>query len=631
MLKRPLAAERGLAAQSPSQPDTHRRLGEALFAAAGFGAALHSLRRASWLAPQSVDAQINLGIALVELGRFHEARMPFRRALCLQPHEPDTHHGMGVIDNEAGRLIEAERRLRRALSARPANVETLTRLAGVLVRLGRFDEAAPIERKVLALDPGRAAAQIDLALILIRQAKHRAALGCCLRASAIDPESVQALVNGAGALAAIGRALDAAAMLRRAADIGQAGANPFRYLLAVMSYAVIDQETRWETAREFSRRYAAPRSTPSFANSRDARRRLTVGYLSSDFYEHPVARNLLPIIEAHDRRALQVLCYSDAGVIDETTRRVQAAAAGWRSTGGLADAEVARQIREDVVDVLVISGGRFDKNRPLVASFRAAPVQISLFDGGTSGLDDMDYLLADPALVPRAGRERFTERVIRLPSLYVHAPVLDAAPVAEPPCLASGHVTFGCFNNPAKLSDETLAVWAALLRAIPTARLRLKYHGVYRDSDLQLRILSGLGVGRDRIDFLWSADLTVAHLGHYGGVDIAIDTFPFTGSTTTWEALWMGVPVVTLLGDALVGRLSASFLKPVGLGALIAKTPADYVRIAKDLAGDPTRLATLRASLRDRVARSPLCNGPARARQLERVYRATWRRWCEGP
>lgn len=623
-------AARRLAALDPSGAEIQQRLGMALAARIGFDAAVGALRRAVWLAPQSLVALINLGVVLVELRRFREAGTPFRRALGLHPDDPDAQHGIGVVEGETAQLGVAERHLRRALSIRPLHVETMIKHASALVRLRRVDDAASVERKALALAPGLAPAHIDLAVVLMGQETHAAALTCCLRASAVDPNSVQARINAAGALAVLGRTQDAVAMLKRGADIGGVDSGAFRNLLAVMSYMPIDQAARWEAAREFSRRYAARREVPAFANLRDADRRITVGYLSSDLYDHPVARNLLPILEAHDRRRLRIVCYSDADQTDGTTRRARAVADGWRRTGGLADAEVARRIREDAVDVLVIVGGRFDKNRPLVASHRAAPVQMSLFDGGTSGLDDMDYLIADRTLVsPRSsGRERFVERVIRLPSLYVHAPIREAALVSAPPCLSARHVTFGCFNSPMKLSDETLGLWASLLREVGGSRLRLKYLGRYRDRDLQHRVLRRLGVDPGRVDFLWGDDSIVAHLGNYGAVDIALDTFPFTGSTTTWEALWMGVPVVTLCGDSLASRLSASFLRPAKLDELIAATPEDYGRIARELAGDPGRLSILRASLRDRIARSPLCDGGARARQFERIYRAVWRRWC---
>jgi protein O-GlcNAc transferase len=627
-----LSTSRRLAALAPSDAAVQQRLGIALAGATGHRAAVAPLQRAALLSAHAPEHQINLGIVLLELKRAQQAGIAFRRALGSLPSDSDALHGIGMVHNDLRRFGDAEKFLRRSLTTAPGRVTTLIKLAGALVRLRRIDEAEAVERKALALGPGMAEAHVDLSAILVQQEQNLTALGWCFRACAVDARSVQALVNAGGILSVLGQTSAAFAMLRRAADIDGTGAGPFRNALAIMSYMPVDQSTRWATAREFARRYAPVRPQPDFINARDARRRLTVGYLSSDFYDHPVSRNLVPVLEAHDREQLRIICYSDVENGDGMTQRLRAASDIWRRTSGLGDAEVARLIRDDIVDVLVILGGRLDKNRPLVAAHRAAPVQVSMYDVGTSGLDDMDYLLADRTLVsPMAQRtERFAERVIRLPSFYVHGPILGVPTVSELPCLSAGHVTFGCFNSPVKLSDETLDFWSRLMRELPSARLRLKFMERYRDKDLRRRILSKLDVDPGRVDFLHGDHAIDAHLGNYQAIDIALDTFPFTGCTTTFEALWMGVPVVTLLGDTLVSRLSASFLKPIGLDALIATTPGDYIRIARGLADDPVRLAAIRATLRDRLMRSPICDGRARARQVERVYRAVWQRWCRG-
>ena len=628
----PAGAARRLVALEPARVEAQQQLGLAT-AVRALTDAVRPLRRVTWLAPLAADAHLNLGIALFALGRRGEAGAAFRRVLVLAPGDADALHGLGVVDAEEGAQDPAVRHLGRAVGLRPDNAETLVRLANVLARMSRSNEAAALERRALALAPARAPALFDLGLALSQTEQLRASISWSLRALAIEPRSIQADINISASLLILGRTAEALDRLRRAAYRVDATQEPFRNLLAALSYSsTVGEEERWKTARAFEARHAAVPDRRPFAVTRDAERRLSVGYVSSDFYDHPVARNLAPVIEVHDRSRFRVVCYSDAAVADDMARRVHAAADSWRPIAGLSDADVARQVREDRVDILVIVGGRFDRNRPLVASHRAAPLQMSLFDGGTSGLGEMDYLLADRTLVAARPlrRERFTEHVLRLPSLYVHAPVAAAAPVTEPPSSRSGHVTFGCFNSPLKLSDETLGLWSVLLREMPTARLRLKYLGRYQDPDLRSRVLRGLGIDPGRVDFLWGRDSIVAHLGNYASIDIALDTFPFTGSTTTWEALWMGVPVVTRLGDTLVGRLSASFLRPVKLDELVAATPADYLRIARELAADPARLALLRASLRDRVARSPLCDPRARARQIERLYRATWRRWCRG-
>jgi protein O-GlcNAc transferase len=298
---------------------------------------------------------------------------------------------------------------------------------------------------------------------------------------------------------------------------------------------------------------------------------------------------------------------------------------GWRSTVGQSDAQVAEQVMADGIDVLVLLAGRFDRNRPLVASHRAAPVQVSFHDPGTSGVPGMDYLIADPVLVPRRPQERFSERVVRLPWFYIHAPLAEVA-IGESPSQGTGRVTFGSFNNPAKVSAEVLGLWRRVLEAVPGSVLRVRFKNWFSNAGLRARFEAALGAAR--VEFETAEAGLEGHLGSYNGIDVGLDPYPFTGSTTTFEALWMGVPVVTLLGESMAGRWSGSMLRAVGLDDLVASSAEDYVRVAAALAGATARRAALRASLRERVRRSPLCDGAGRARQLERLYRALWRRWC---
>jgi predicted O-linked N-acetylglucosamine transferase (SPINDLY family) len=295
----------------------------------------------------------------------------------------------------------------------------------------------------------------------------------------------------------------------------------------------------------------------------------------------------------------------------------------------MTDEDLARTIRDDRIDVLVILAGRFDQNRPLVAAYRAAPVQISFHDPGTSGLSDVDYLIADRFLAPPQGTERFTERVVRLPYFYVHEPLAAVPPVKPLPLLSAGGVTFGCFNNPAKLSDDCLALWARVLQEIPRARLLLKFRNWYQSAVLRQRIAAAFergGVSTDRLTIVEADRPGVHHLEIYNEVDVALDPFPFTGSTTTFEALWMGVPVITLAGTNMISRWTTSMLHAARLEPLAAATPAAYIAATAELVSDSQRLAALRATLRPRIAASPLCDGQGRTRQLERIYRTVWRR-----
>jgi predicted O-linked N-acetylglucosamine transferase (SPINDLY family) len=627
----PLGEARRQASLGPALAEAQQRLGMVLASTVGLDLAIAPLTRVTWLAPAHVDGYVNLAIVLIELQRFERAVTALRRALAVMPGEADIHHGIGASAAALGRAMEAERSFRRALRLQIDRAETMVRLANVLVGLRRPGEAASLGRRALCLVPSRGPGHFDLGVALSRLERHREAVTFSLRALTLEPRSTQALVNAAASLVLLGESRRAVNYLTRAAFADGAGPDPFRNLMAVMSYDPgIGEEERWTIARALSTRHAAQPIAAGFIMSRDPERRLTIGYLSSDLYHHAVARCLGPIIAAHDKTRLRLVCYAAGEETDTTTDQLRRSVDEWRPVASLSDAAVAQRVREDEVDVLVIVGGRFDRNRPLVASHRAAPVQISLFDGGTSGLEAMDYLLTDRVLVApaRRRRERFAERVLRLPSIHLYAPSRDPVPALAPPCIESGFVTFGCFSNPMKIGRDVLQLWKRVLASVPGSVLTLKYMTRYADAELRQRVLRDIELDPARLRFLSADDSVPDHLRRYEGVDIALDTFPFTGSTTAWEALDMGVPVVTLLGDNVVGRLSASLLKPIGLHDLVATDLDGYIRIAKGLAEDRARLARLRAGLRARIERSPLCDARARARQFERIYRAVWRRWC---
>jgi protein O-GlcNAc transferase len=298
----------------------------------------------------------------------------------------------------------------------------------------------------------------------------------------------------------------------------------------------------------------------------------------------------------------------------------------WRSIGGKDDEAVARMIRDDRVDIMIYLAGRFDDNRPQIAAWRPAPIQISFLDAATSGLKEMDYLIADPVRVPANPVEKFTERVLRLPNFYVHRPPTEAPAPSSPP---GPRMTFGCFNNPAKLNQPVMDLWGKILVRQPDSRLQLRYLQLYTVESFRKSVLADIDPTlHDRVELCGPIYGWANHLRTYNDIDIALDAFPFNGSTTTFEALWMGVPVVTLLGDTLMSRWTASMLTQVGLDDLIAGSPEEYVEIALKLAADRDRLGELRATLRDRLAKSLLCDGARTTRYFERALRAVWRKWC---
>jgi predicted O-linked N-acetylglucosamine transferase (SPINDLY family) len=370
-------------------------------------------------------------------------------------------------------------------------------------------------------------------------------------------------------------------------------------------------------------------------NDRRPERRLRIGYVSPDFRQHPVGRFLLPLLAHHDKRQVEVFGYAQVSVPDDLTQRLRDCMDGWRNIAGLSDDQTADLIRQDQIDILVDLTMHMANNRLLVFARKPAPVQVTyLAYCSTTGLETIDYRLSDPYLDPPGevgewGRDElfYSEQTIRLPESYwCYQPVISPPATGPLPALKQGHITFGCLNNFCKVSAPALAAWARILRAVPHSELLLHApEGAHRQCVREK--LKGAGIEPERIRFA-GFKTTEAYFELYGQIDIALDTFPYAGGTTTCDALWMGVPVVSLAGHTAVGRGGVSILSNAGLPELVAHTKDEYVRIARGLAGDLSRLGHLRSTLRQRMEHSPLMDAPRFARGVEAAYRLMWRQWC---
>jgi protein O-GlcNAc transferase len=349
-----------------------------------------------------------------------------------------------------------------------------------------------------------------------------------------------------------------------------------------------------------------------------------------------VAYFVEPLLENHDRQVAEVFCYAEVMQPDAVTMHLKGLADHWLVTVGLSDDEMAERIGTDGIDILVDLAGHTANNRLRVFARKPAPVQVTwLGYPNTTGLEAIDYRLVDAVTDPVGEADAFaSETLVRLEGGFLCYGGLKGAPEpAASPCRKTGTVTFGSFNNPAKVSAATFDAWATLLARLPQARLLLKGKP-FADAATRALFLARLGergVAAERVELMaWLPD-AAAHLGLYNQVDIALDPFPYNGTTTTCEALWMDAPVVTLRGDRHAGRVGASLLSQIGLTDLIANSVEEYVEIARALAGDPGRLDDLRRSLRPRLAASPLCDGRAFARKIEAAFRNMWQQWCQAP
>jgi protein O-GlcNAc transferase len=361
-------------------------------------------------------------------------------------------------------------------------------------------------------------------------------------------------------------------------------------------------------------------------------RPLRIGFVSSDFRAHSVGFNVLPIILGLDRRLFSTYCYAQLRNPDNLSAIFQDRSDYWRDITRLNDQDAAAVIHNDKIDILVLLAGHADENRPFIARFRPAPVQISHHDICTSAMPEIDYWIGDPIVSPRRGGEFFSERVLRIPNFTVQPIPAETPTPVRPPSQDKGIVTFGSFNAPQKITPEVIEVWSKILIGTPDSLLILKYFDAFTEQATRQRLLHlfcAQGVEAARIEFLPPSESRAAHLREYARVDIALDPFPFGGATTTFESLLMGIPVISLLGERFTGRCSAATLESVGLSLCVAQDETYYINRASVLAQDIQGLATLRRSLPILVRRSGICDMEGHVRNLQRIYRAVWRRYCE--
>jgi protein O-GlcNAc transferase len=586
--------------------------------------------------PGFPEVYYNLGLALHALGRLGDAEDALSAALDARPLYAEALTALGNLLQAGDRPAEAVDLYRRALDIRPDAAEIHNNLGNALKSLNRLEEALGYLEEATRLKPGFADAFYNYGNALIALGRAGEAVARYRRALAIKPLYPAALNNLGSALKEQGRLEEAAESYRRAIEIAPQFADPQHNLLFSLIYrddvapAEIYREHReWAIAKVDGLAAAAP----PFDLVRDPERRLRVGYVSPDFHEHPVATFLEPLLAAHDRATVESFCYVDSLQEDSRSLRLKSHSGHWRLIRGLSSAAAAELVRQDAIDILVDLAGHTARNRLALFACRAAPIQIAwLGYPCTTGMAAIDYRLSDAIADPPGAEDLHSEALLRLPRGFLcYGPPADAPDPGPLPALGGAGVRFGSFNNFSKLSSSTIRVWAALLKAVPGASLTLKAKQA-SDEDTVERLRAAFaaeGVGRDRLRFLAVRPAHAEHLATYERIDIALDPFPYNGTTTSCEALWMGVPVVSLRGAAHAGRVGASLLTRLGLADLVAEDEAGYVAIAQGLAADRPRLSTLRAELRGRT-REGLCDAARFAGEVEEAYRTAWRDWCAG-
>lgn len=627
----------------PDYPEAHFNLGNALVAAGKPAEAINAYARALRTTPDHARARVNLGLAYAQLGvaltnqsNYEAAATAFAEAIALNPDGAETHYNLGNVRKCQGRLDDAASSYARAIALNPSLAEAHSNLGNTLAELGRLDEAVIAHSRAIAIKPASAEMHFNLGNALKDRNKPAAAAAAYKQALAVDPNHAGANANLGIVLMNQGQIDEAIAAYTKAVTLRPDDSDTFSNLLFCRNYdARLTPAELFSVHSEWDARYSAPFPLPAnHTNDRTPGRRLRVGYVSPDFRTHSVGYFLAPLFERRARNDFEVFCYADVLKPDVTTDRLRNLADHWLSTVGMPHDAMARRIQSDRIDILVDLAGHTSHNRLRVFARKPAPVQVTYLGySNTTGVRAIDYRLVDDITDPSGAADAAAaETLYRLPGGFLcYSAPKDAPQPSQPPCLNTGTVTFGSFNNPAKVSDPTFDVWARLLTELPDARLLLKGKP-FADDATRATFLSRLaerGIARERVELIsWLPSMT-AHLALYERIDVALDPFPYNGTTTTCEALWMGVPVVTLQGDRHSARVGASLLTQTGMTDCITGSLDDYVRAALALANDQVKLKQLRRDLRRRVAASSLCDADAFARKLENAYRSMWRHWCE--
>ena len=649
----------------PDYAEAHYNIGFILKDLGQLDDAVASYRRALEIKPDYAEAHLNLGAAQQDLGRLEEAVVSYRRALEAKPNDAKAHNNLGVALQELGQIDNAVASYRRALEIKPDYAEAYLNLGAAQKDLGYLDEAVQSYHRALEIKPDYAeaylnlgVAQQDLGQLDDAAVSYRCALKIkhddnalknlanislvqdhldeaetsYRRALEINHDDIDAHNNFGNTMLALGQNDEAIASFRRALEIKTDHAAMYSNLLFALNYHPDKSGAEIYAAyREYDERFCLPHRTEwrAHSNSRTTQRRLKVGYVSPDFRMHSCRNFLEPLLVHHDKNAVEVYAHAELAREDEVSARYRGYVDHWVPTRGMSDDALTERIRADGIDILVDLAGHTAQNRLRVFARKPAPVSISWMGYGyTTGLTAIDYFLSDEAFTPEGSEGLFSETpwCLETPG-YAFRPSEGMGSVSSLPALERGYVTFGTLTRAVRINHRTIRVWSEILKAVPNSRLLIDSRN-FKDPVIQERLatrFAAYGIGRDRLEIGYhSPPWDVLR-----GLDIGLDCFPHNSGTTLLEALYMGVPFVTLAGRPSVGRLGSSILEGAGHPEWIAGSEDDYVAKAVKLASDIVRLSKIRSELRDQVESSPLRDEEGFARKVEDAYRRMWKIWCE--
>lgn len=624
---------RELWSQFPESAAVAQLLGASLLEQKKFDEAREVLTRAGDALPGDAQVQYLLGLALRRLGRNEEARLAFELGLTTAPDDVPTLLNASANAVTLGDAAEARRYAERAIAVQPDSVDTLRVLADAAAAGHSYDEAIGLYERAIALDPAAADPYVNLGDALTAVGRPQEAIDVLERAVALRPDDPQAHLNLGTALFKLGETVPAREQYRMASDLAPSRPDVHTaYLFCLLHDDTVSPEQCFQEHLRIGELIEAPRRhlQRPHENDRDPARGLRVGFVSGDLRDHAVAYLVEPIWRAMRGGRHQIIAYANQRIEDEVSARLRAFTDTWTRVERLSDEELAERIRQDRIDILFDLSGHTTHNRLPVFAMKPAPVQVTwLGYPGTTGLSTMDYRFIRGVDTQQTDMDRlFTEKLVRFrhPGFQ---PEVTAPEVNALPALASGRLTFASFNRPAKIGEATVELWSRVLRSVPASRLLIA--AVDEESTRQRlrRMFEARGVTSDRIEFRGRVPLA-DYLAMHHEVDIVLDTLPFSGGTTTSHALWMGVPVLTLLGEALQQNQGKSRLEAPGLSDWVVRTADEYVRKAQSAAADLGQLNRLRQQLRPTMAAAYRATEGGLRIELDTALQTLWRGWCAG-
>jgi predicted O-linked N-acetylglucosamine transferase (SPINDLY family) len=615
---------------SPKEADAHSNLGVALQDAGRLAEAEASYRRALKLKPDYADAHCNFGTLLQEMGRLDEAESELRRATRIAPNLAEAHYNLGNTLRSMGRNVDADSAYRAALKLRPSYVQACCNLGAVLNDLARLEEAEVMLRRALEMKPDHAEAHSNLGNTLKELGRLTEAEAEYREALRLKPDIAESHNNLGILLQDTGRLAEAATEYRRALQLKPDYFKAHSNLLFLLNYdPSVDAETAFAEARRYGEQVAKQAKRFTQWSCVRQPKRLRIGFVSGDLRNHPVGYFLENLLRHLDRESFELYAYPTDSWTDELTLRLKSHFSQWKPLYGLDDATAARRIHDDGVHILIDLSGHSRYNRLPMFAWKPAPLQVAwLGYFATTGVAEIDYLIADAVTLPEAQEKYFTEKILRLPETRLCFTPPDVAVDVSPlPALKNSYVTFGCFNNLAKINDDVVALWARVLHAVPDSRLFLKAKQLGDEAVRRYTSerFARHGIATERL-LLEGAESREKYFAAYHRVDIALDPFPYPGGTITVEGLWMGVPVLNLAGESFLFRQGAGFLTNAGLPEWVAVSQDEYVAKAVRFTSDLDQLAALRERLRQQVESSPLMSGERFAGCFAEALQGMWQR-----